>query len=129
MIDSVGGFSGIDSAQIEQMRAKMQELQQARFNDADGNGDGVLDLVLVDTQAHFIELVRYDSGEADAAQRLRKIFAFQVFEEKNFSRQSAGGAQPREAIIADVTGDKRNDLVLLIHDRILVYPQDPGPEE
>ena len=34
-----------------------------------------------------------------------------------------------EAIIADVTGDNLNDLVLLIHDRILVYPQDPGPEE
>ena len=43
MVGSVGGFSGIDPAQIEQMRAKLQELQQARFNEADGNGDGVLD--------------------------------------------------------------------------------------
>ena len=95
----------------------------------DLNGDGGLDLALVDTQAHFIELVRYDSGEADATKRLRKIFSFPVFEEKNFSKQGAGGLQPREAIIADVTGDGRNDLVLLIHDRIVVYPQDPGPEK
>ena len=95
----------------------------------DLNGDGGLDLALIDTQAHFIELVRYDSGEADTTKRLRKIFSFPVFEEKNFSKQGAGGAQPREAIIADVTGDKRNDLILLIHDRIIVYPQDSGPEE
>ena len=30
---------------------------------------------------------------------------------------------------ADVTGDNRPDLVLLCHDRILIYPQDgPGAE-
>lgn len=97
--------------------------------EGDLNGDGGLDLALIDTQAHFIELVRYDSGEADTTKRLRTIFSFPVFEEKNFSKQGAGGAQPREAIIADVTGDKRNDLILLIHDRIIVYPQDSGPEE
>ena len=94
---------------------------------ADLNGDGGLDLALIDTQAHFVELVRYDSAEQDSTRRLRKIFAFPVFEEKNFSKQGTAGAQPREAIIADVTGDGGQDLILLVHDRILVYPQDPGP--
>jgi hypothetical protein len=96
---------------------------------ADLNGDGGLDLALIDTQAHFIELVQYDPTEKDTTQRLRKIFAFPVFEEKNFSKQGTAGAQPREAIIADVTGDGGQDLILLVHDRILVYPQDPGPAE
>ena len=27
-------------------------------------------------------------------------------------------------IVADVTGDDRPDLVVLVHDRVLVYPQD-----
>jgi len=31
--------------------------------------------------------------------------------------------EPREALVADVTGDGRNDLIILVHDRILVYPQ------
>lgn len=125
-------YTGQSTPTLENLAVHETDRDDSTFSgvvEGDLNGDGGLDLVLVDTRAHFIELVRYDSGEADATQRLRKIFAFQVFEEKNFSRQSAGGAQPREAIIADVTGDKRNDLVLLIHDRILVYPQDPGPEE
>jgi hypothetical protein len=26
--------------------------------------------------------------------------------------------------VADVTGDRKNDLIVLVHDRILVYPQE-----
>jgi hypothetical protein len=26
--------------------------------------------------------------------------------------------------VDDVTGDKKNDLIVVVHDRILVYPQD-----
>jgi hypothetical protein len=29
-------------------------------------------------------------------------------------------------VIADVTGDGKPDLVLLSHDRVLIYPQDDG---
>jgi hypothetical protein len=32
--------------------------------------------------------------------------------------------EPRDAAVADVTGDKKNDLIVLVHDRILVYPQE-----
>jgi len=26
--------------------------------------------------------------------------------------------------VTDVTGDKKNDLIVVVHDRILVYPQE-----
>ena len=29
--------------------------------------------------------------------------------------------------IGDVDGDGRADIVLIVHDRVLVYRQDPGP--
>ena len=35
--------------------------------------------------------------------------------------------QPRDLAIGDVDGDGRADIVLIIHDRVLVYRQDPGP--
>ncbi len=35
-----------------------------------------------------------------------------------------GGGEPRAVTIGDVTGDGKNDLVLLVHDRIIIYPQD-----
>ena len=31
--------------------------------------------------------------------------------------------RPREAMIADLTNDGKSDLILLVHDRVLVYPQ------
>ena len=39
---------------------------------------------------------------------------------RQFDRQSL---EPREAIVADVTGDGKKDLLLLVHDRVLIYPQ------
>ncbi len=37
-----------------------------------------------------------------------------------------GGEMPelREAIVADLAGHGKNDLAIIVHDRILVYPQD-----
>jgi hypothetical protein len=32
--------------------------------------------------------------------------------------------EPREAVIADFDGDGRNDLVVLVHDRVLLYTQE-----
>jgi hypothetical protein len=52
---------------------------------------------------------------------------FKIFEEKSYrdskqTRQS--GVEPRELKVADVTGDGKDDLVTVIHDRIIIYPQD-----
>jgi hypothetical protein len=33
-------------------------------------------------------------------------------------------AEPREALVVDLTGDGKNDLAIVGHDRILVYPQE-----
>ena len=32
--------------------------------------------------------------------------------------------EPREALIVDINNDGKNDLVVLVHDRIIVYPQE-----
>jgi len=39
-------------------------------------------------------------------------------------RRAGDLGEPREALIADLTGDGRNDLVIVVHDRILLYPQE-----
>jgi hypothetical protein len=52
---------------------------------------------------------------------------FKIFEEKSY-RDTKGRpkaiAEPRELTVADVTGDGKDDLVTVIHDRIIIYPQD-----
>jgi hypothetical protein len=86
----------------------------------DLNGDGALDILLLDPTDHNVEIVtRLGSG------KLERMARWQVFEEKTFQRQ-AGSIEPREAIIADLDGDKLEDIALLVHDRVLVYRQDDG---
>jgi hypothetical protein len=48
---------------------------------------------------------------------------WQVFEEHTFRGAGNAVPEPREALVTDVTGDGKNDLIVLVHDRILVYPQ------
>jgi hypothetical protein len=47
-----------------------------------------------------------------------------VFEQHTFRGADNALPEPRECAVADVTGDGKNDLIVLVHDRILVYPQE-----
>ena len=52
---------------------------------------------------------------------------FKTFEQKSYQEGEKGSkssVEPRDMAVADVTGDGKNDLVILIHDRIIIYPQD-----
>ena len=90
----------------------------------DVNHDGHPEICVLDTNAHLVEVVAFR-----AEQGLLPGLNFRVYEEKSFQGPGRTGTQPREALISDITGDGRPDLVLLCHDRILVYPQDgPGAE-
>ncbi len=99
------------------------KLKKTFFSDVvagDLNGKGRPDLVLTDTESHNVEILYLD-----AKHQPHHAFHFKVFEDKSFQGHE-GGTEPRESAIADVTGDGRADLILLTHDRVLVYPQDDG---
>ncbi len=85
----------------------------------DLNQDGRKDLVFMETARNHLELVHFDRDG-----RLVPINRWQVFEERSFRGRRGDLAEPREGLIVDVTGDGKNDLVLIVHDRILVYPQE-----
>ncbi len=85
----------------------------------DLNGDGRKDLVFLETAKHYVDLVIFD-----AMNHLIPANRWPVFEERSFRGSRADTAEPREAVVADVTGDGKNDLIILVHDRVLVYPQE-----
>jgi hypothetical protein len=90
----------------------------------DVNGDGYLDLVSLDAGEQMADILSF-SGQGN----LHPMTSFQVFESKIFSAGEKREYEPRQALIVDVSGDGRNDLVLLAHDRLLIYPQeDPDTE-
>lgn len=93
-----------------------------RLETGDLNGDGQTDLIAIDPGgSHYIELLsRDDSGTWASA------LHFQVFEtDPHFRGRKGTDQEPKQVLARDVTGDGKDDLLLLIHDRILLYPQSP----
>jgi len=85
----------------------------------DLNHTGRKDLVFLETAKNYLDLVVFD-----AHHKLVPANRWQVFEQHTFRGAANALPEPREAVVADVTGDKKNDLIVLVHNRILVYPQE-----
>jgi hypothetical protein len=82
--------------------------------------DGRKDLVFLETARNYLDLVVFDHQH-----KLVPANRWQVFEERSFRGRRSDMPEPREAAVADITGDGKNDLIVLVHDRVLVYPQEP----
>ena len=85
----------------------------------DLNHDGRKDLVFLETARNYVDLVSYDQPH-----KLIPANRWPVFEERSYRNRRSEISEPREALVGDVTGDGRNDLLLIVHDRILLYPQE-----
>jgi FG-GAP-like repeat len=96
-------------------------IKDGHLNDVvtgDLNNDGRKDLVFMETAKNYLDLVIFD-----AHHKLVPATRWQVFEERSFRSRRSDLPEPREALVEDVTGDGKKDLVIIVHDRILVYPQ------
>ena len=85
----------------------------------DLDSDGRKDLVFLETARNYVDLVRFKAPHA-----LESGNRWPVFEERTFRQRRNEIPEPREAVISDVTGDGKNDLLLIVHDRVLLYPQE-----
>jgi len=84
----------------------------------DLNGDGFLDVVVLDAREAMCQILTFS-----AARKLYQATEFKVFESRLFQRGESRELEPSDAIISDMTGDKKSDLLLQVHDRVIVYPQ------
>lgn len=117
-------YSGSNDWVLDEVASFESALKDVRFTDVmagDLNADGRMDLALIDAAEQYLQIVTIGDEL-----HLLPALCFKVFESKSFRGALPGGNEPREGLLADVTGDGRNDVVLLVHDRILVYPQDDG---
>ena len=97
-------------------------IKDGRLHDVvsgDLNNDGRKELIFLETARNYIDIVTYEKPH-----QLVPSDRWQVFEERTFRNRRGDAQEPREALVVDVTGDKKNDLVIIVHDRILVYPQE-----
>ncbi len=87
----------------------------------DINGDTIAEILAVDQARHHVEILAFD-----AAGQIVSASKFKVFEEPRSVERGNNrrNGEPRAVRIDDVTGDGKNDLILFVHDRIIIYPQD-----
>jgi hypothetical protein len=90
----------------------------------DLNGDGRTDVAVLDGGEQMCHILAFSD-----AQRLLHALSFKVFETRLFSGGDRQEFEPSMGEIVDVTGDGLADLVLLAHDRLLIYPQAKGGEK
>jgi hypothetical protein len=118
-------YSGRTDSELEELATFESERETSYPADVvvgDVNGDGQVDLSVIDTSINGLEILRFDAEKG-----LQEATHFRVFEEKRLvSAEDSHGTEPREGIVADVTSDGRLDLILLCHDRLILYPQDTG---
>jgi len=88
----------------------------------DLNGDGFVDVTALDAGEQMAEILSFSQ-----AGKLRYGTAFKVFETKIFSGGDPKEFEPELGLVTDLTGDGKDDLVLLCHDRVLLYPQQTKP--
>ncbi len=101
---------------------KIKDGTYGNLTGGDINSDGRSDIIMVEYKRNHVEILTLDS-EAKPIAGMR----FKIFEQKSYrdsKSRSKSGVEPRELKIADVTGDGKDDLVTVIHDRIIIYPQD-----
>jgi hypothetical protein len=88
----------------------------------DINSDYRTDIAMVEYRNNHIELLALNPDFKPIP-----AMRFKIFEQKNYRNSkglSKSKIEPRELKIVDITGDDKNDLLTIIHDRIIIYPQD-----
>ncbi len=108
--------------QLFSYETKIKDGIYGNLTAGDINGDSRTDIIMVEHRNNHIELLALDANFKPIP-----AMRFKIFEQKNY-RDSKGlpksRVEPRELKVVDITSDDKDDLVTIIHDRIIIYPQD-----
>jgi hypothetical protein len=117
--------SGEGQYRLDQQFAYETKIKDGMYGNlaaGDINSDDRPDIIMVDYNRNHIEILALDHDIKPVP-----AMRFKIFEQKSYRDTKSStefDVEPRELCVADVTGDGKKDLVIIIHDRIIIYPQD-----
>ncbi|MES2708883.1 MAG: VCBS repeat-containing protein [Verrucomicrobiota bacterium] len=87
---------------------------------ADLNNDGQEEIIAFDADNKLMEVLHPGGLAGDG---WKSLLHFVMFEENIHFRGRKGEDNVREVLTRDFTGDGKPDILVLLHDRVLLYPQ------
>jgi hypothetical protein len=96
--------------------AREARLQSLLTGDFDQNG--MPEVFALETSEHSVECFQLEPDQS-----LASLNQWSVFEKRSYRNQGAAFPEPKEGVIADFTGNGLLDLCLIVHDRVILYPQ------
>ncbi|MBX3315985.1 MAG: VCBS repeat-containing protein [Phycisphaeraceae bacterium] len=104
--------------QVSVFRADSETRLEHDIEVGDVNGDGFTDLVVLDAREQMCMIL-----SLTASRRIVPATEFKVFESRLFMRGDGRQYEPSASWVGDLTGDGAHDIMLTVHDRLLIYPQ------
>ncbi|MDA7627624.1 VCBS repeat-containing protein [Verrucomicrobia bacterium] len=116
-LNTIGGQSPILKP-IGEQRSMAREARLQSLLTGDFDQDGMPEVFALETSEHRVECFQLESDQSFAS-----LNQWSVFEKRSYRNQGAAFPEPKEGVIADFTGDELLDLCLIVHDRVILYPQ------
>ena len=116
-LNTIGG-QNLTLKPIGKQRSMAREARLQSLLTGDFDQNGMPEVFALETSEHSVECFQLEPD-----QLLAPLNQWSVFEKRSYRNQGAAFPEPKEGVIADLTGNGLLELLLIVHDRVILYPQ------